>query len=114
MPCAALRTLGDEDFNQFVRNVVRTHPGFVTELYGRYAPHWHGFVGRQENLADDLITVLGNLNVEFDEGRIRDHRHVNVTENSSVVWDPGLRAEVERLEYAGLVRYGYVEATATA
>lgn len=108
-PCAALRALGDEDFNQFMRNVVNKQAGFVTELYGRYAPHGTGFIGRQENLADDLITVLGSFNVKFDEGRIRDHRRVNVTKNSSIAWDPGLRAEVERLEYAGLVRYGYVE-----
>ena len=112
-PCGALRQLGNGDFNEFVRNVIRERPGFVTELYGRYVPRVNGFVGRQEHLLDDLVGVLQRLELDFDEDRIRHHNRVNVSKTQTkeaVVWEPELRAEVERLEYAGLVQYGYGEA----
>ena len=114
-PCAALRELGDADFNQFVRNVIEVHPGFVTQLYGRYIDDSTTFVGKQEHLVDDLLRALSMLNVPCDESLIRSHKRVNVSPGRAEInWDSELRAEVERLEYAGMVRFGYVEQPAHA
>lgn len=110
-PNAPLNGLGSPDFNFFVRNVVRNYPGYVTEMYGRFAVPQISFVGKQENLCDDLIAVLKKLQLPFDEQFIRGFDKVGVSpkRTAGLEWDPDLKAEVMRLEYAGLVRWGYVE-----
>ena len=108
-PCAALDGLGSHDFNTFVRNVIRHRPGYVTEMYRLYDQPGVDFIGKQETLCDDLIAVLRRLGLDFDEKAIRGYRPVGVspTPPRPVQWDPELLAEIERLEYASLVRYGY-------
>lgn len=110
-PLSMLNGLGDPDFNQFVRNVLNKRPGFVTELFGNYTkPNLVDFVGQQENLAEGLIQVLTRLGLPHDQDLIRKQPPVNVSagEPVQIQWDPELRSEVERLEYAGLVRHGYL------
>lgn len=108
-PNAPLNGLGHPDFNFFVRNVIRRYPGYVTEMYSRFATPQVSFVGRQEQLCDDLIGVLKLLRLPFDEQFIRNYREVGVSPKRATGcdWDPALKAEVMRLEYAGLVRWGY-------
>jgi hypothetical protein len=114
-PCAALKETGNPDFHRFVRNVIETRPGFVTELYSTYAQPEIGFVGRQETLVDDLIQVLGTLNVNFDEHRIRESQRVNVSDDScdSVGWEDDLREALQKTEYAAMLRFGYLSDSAT-
>jgi hypothetical protein len=106
---AALNYVRDEDFNGFVRRAVARRPGFVSELFGWYTQAGIGFVGKQESLADDLVRVLRRLNVAFDENRLRATPPCNVGRGAPapIVWDTDLRRQVERLEFAALVRYGY-------
>ncbi|HRV93786.1 MAG TPA: sulfotransferase family 2 domain-containing protein [Anaerolineae bacterium] len=109
-PNAILNGLGDPEFNQFVRNIIAKRPGFVTEMYGWYT--WSGvnFVGKQERLVEDLLTVLRQLNVTFDEDRIRNYRPVNVSSqknSNKIVWDESLHNEILRLESAAIRRYCY-------
>jgi len=110
-PNAPLNGLGSPDFNCFVRNVIRNYPGYVTEMYSRFAVPQISFVGKQENLCDDLIAVLKKLQLPFDEQFIRGFDKVGVSPKRStgLIWDPELEAEVIRQEYAGLVRWGYAE-----
>ena len=109
-PNSVLNGLGDPDFNQFVRNVIRKRPGYVTEMYGWYTKSMMDFVGRQENLPDDLIAVLKRMNLEFDEAFIRNYPRVGESPlpATKIVWDDSLKEEVYKLEYAGIVRYGYL------
>lgn len=111
-PNAVLNGLGDTNFNQFVRNVIRKRPGYVTELYGWYTKPQIDFVGKQENLREDLIHVLRVLDFEFDEDFVRNFPKVGVSSKTEdkVIWDPDLKEEVFKLEYAGIVRYGYLNA----
>jgi hypothetical protein len=109
-PTTVLNGTKDADFNGFVRKVIAKRPGFVTELYGLYTQAGIGFIGKQENLVEDLIRVLRVLNVKYDEDQIRNRPPTNVSPRpkSPIVWDDELRREVERLEYAALIRYGYL------
>lgn len=109
-PNSILNGLGDDDFNSFVRKVIKKRPGYVTELYGWYTKPGIDFIGKQENLVDDLIFVLNHLNVNFDEDRIRTSARVlaSPTPKKPIKWEEDLRKEVERLEYAGIVRYKYL------
>ncbi|GAG19660.1 unnamed protein product, partial [marine sediment metagenome] len=108
-PNSMLNGLGDDDFNQFVRNVTKKRPGYVTELYGWYTKTGIHFVGKQEDLVDGLIKVLRVLNLNFDEDFVRNFEPQNTSDYAKypVAWDKALRKDVERLEYAGIVRYGY-------
>jgi len=110
-PNAPLNGLGSRDFNVFVRNVIAKYPGYVTDMYSRFASPQVAFVGQQEHLCDDLIDVLKTLRLPFDERFIRNFEEVGVSPKQATKfdWDPALEAEVTRLEYAGLVRWGYVE-----
>ncbi len=108
-PKALLNGTENNDFNQFMRNVLTTRPGFVTEMYGWYTLPAVNFIGKQEYLTDDLIIVLKQLNVRFDEERIRKYHRVNSskTKSNKIVWDNQLLEEVTQLELAGIKRYGF-------
>lgn len=108
-PNSVLNGLGAPDFNQFVRNVVRKRPGYVTELYGWYTKPQVDFIGKQENLGEDLIRVLKILDLKFDEDYLRSLPAFGASPKlkKQIEWDPDLREEVARLEHAGMVRYGY-------
>ena len=110
-PLDDLRNLRNDDFNEYVRGIARKHPGFVAYLYGLYHAPQVRFVGRQESLVDDLVAVLRTLDLPFDEQFVRSRKPINVSRVSetAAVWDPELKREVERLEYAAFARYGYTE-----
>lgn len=110
-PNAMLNGLGDSDFNGFVRNVANKRPGYVSELYGWYTTPEVDFIGKQENLREDLIRVLKLLELDFSEDFIWTYREVGVSQNThqQVEWDPELRQRIYDLELAGLARYGYLE-----
>ena len=104
-----LNGLDADDFNCFVRRVIEHRPGYVSEMYKLYDVPGVQFVGRQERLCDDLIEVLQHLNLDFDAGEIRSLApvHVSSQPRRPIKWDPLLLAEIQRLEHASLVRYGY-------
>ena len=98
----------DNDFSTFVRNVHKAFPGYVTWMYNLYAPPEISFVGKQETLTDDLIAVLGKLNITADETRIRNWPRSNESkQKAEAKWDTGLLAEVQAAELAGIKRFGY-------
>lgn len=111
-PLSTLNGLGDADFNTFVRNVVRTRPGFVSELYFSFTKPGISFIGKTENLIDDLISVLHHLDLTFDEHALRSAPKVNVSKTpaSAIEWDPDLRQIVTRLELPALLHFGYLTA----
>lgn len=99
---------GDDDFNIFLSNVLRVRPGYVTEMYGWYTQGL-AFVGKNENLTKDLITVLHTLNEVFDEQIVRTLHRVNVSvpNRDAPRWDPGLLRKIIASESVGIERYGY-------
>lgn len=111
-PWVLLNGLGSPDFNQFIRNVIDRRPGYVTEMYGWYTLPTVNFVGHTESLAADLVAVLRMLDVRFDEDKVLSWKPKNVSKGRGrvVQWDPELRLEMERLEYAARRRFGYAAA----
>ncbi len=107
-PNADLAGLESSDFNKYMKELVRAHPGYVTTLYHTYTGPYVQFVGHQETLAHDLIEVLRILNVHFDEDRILASGKINVSGNQhQIKWDPEIRRKVLDLESAALARFGY-------
>lgn len=107
-PQNILNGCGDTDFSQFVRNVLKRRPGYVSEMYGWYVRPDVGFVGKNENLIEDLVTVLRMRELDFDEDKLRSMAKVGVAPGEERInWSDDLRREVIRLEYPAFVRYGY-------
>jgi hypothetical protein len=108
-PLEMLNGLGSSDFNEFVFNVNRKRPGFVTELYGWYARPTTQFVGKQENLVVDLRKVLAAMKVDVELKYLQELPHINAVASyiPRPEWDPALRRKTHKLEYAAYVRYGY-------
>ncbi|MCE0524086.1 MAG: sulfotransferase family protein [Methylacidiphilales bacterium] len=108
-PCAMLNGLDSPDFNEFMYNVNRKRPGFVTEMYGWYVRPGIGFVGKTESLWKDLIEVLSLMKLDVDVNKILSMSVKN--ESPSHIprpeWDPALKKATLRLEHAGYVRFGY-------
>jgi hypothetical protein len=108
-PNAMLNGLGSPDFNTFMANVNKKRPGYVTEMYGWYVRPGVEFIGKQENLAQDLIKAFSLMNLNIDPKRVLSVARLN--ESPSHIpkpeWDPALREETLRYEYAGYARYGY-------
>jgi hypothetical protein len=109
-PFSALNELGSTDFNEFVWNVTRKRPGFVTELYYSVAKASVTWVGKNERLVDDLIYILNSLKVEFSEEQIRNtpKRNESSTPKDSIVWDLDLRKLIMKLELPSLIQFGYL------
>jgi uncharacterized protein Usg len=113
-PCAMINRLGSPDFNEFMHNVNKKRPGFVTEMYGWYVRPGIGFVGKTEYIRQDLIKTFSLMKLEVDVRRILSMPMKN--ESPSHIprpeWDPALKKATLRLEHAGYVRFGYpVEGT---
>jgi hypothetical protein len=109
-PNSPLYSCSSNDINTFVWNVIKERPGYVNELYSWYTTPEINFIGKTENLADDLIKVLRLLNTKFDEDRVRNYPPKNVSKKpeKEIVWDEDLKQKILKLEYPALVRYGYV------
>jgi hypothetical protein len=80
------------DYDEFVNNLLLQYPtGFVTNLYQCYVGrelNGVDFIGKQETLADDLVTALNLSGEDFDEEKLRATRVVNAS---------GTRPKLERL-----------------
>lgn len=106
-PCHVLNSCKSTDFNHFVSNVLKKRPGFVSELYSSYAHSEINFVGKQENLAEDLCYFLKTRNYDFSEEYIKEESKVNISSNKLVKWDQSLKLEVMDTEKIAMLRYSY-------
>lgn len=108
-PNAILNGLGDQDFNQFIHNVINKRPGYVTEMYGWYTQPNVSFIGKQENLVYDLVQVLNELDVKYDKQKLLNlaEKEENPSPKLAVNWDKSLKEKLEDIEYVSFLRYGY-------
>lgn len=112
-PNSTLNGLASDDFNQFMRNVVQARPGYVTELYYSYTKPGISFIGKTENLREDLSSVLEQLGHRVPEETIYDSPKENISklDQSSIEWDPELKQLVTKLEINSLLHFGYLTET---
>jgi hypothetical protein len=109
-PNAILNGLGDDNFEAFVWNVLKRRPGYVSELFSQYTQAGIDYIGRQENLVDDLLAALDRMNENYDEDFIRNYQRVNVsqTRRSEVRWSSRLREAALKTELSAMIHYGYL------
>lgn len=111
-PCSTLNGLGSDDFNQFVRNVVRVRPGYVSELFFAFTKPGIDAIGKNENLKRDFLKIAADRGIKIDTERLEKMGKVNESKvkQDKIQWNPELRDLVMRLEMPALVHFGYLSA----
>ena len=81
----------------------------MSHLYQSYTLPKIDFVGKQETLREDLITLFKIRGFEFDETLVRNSKRAGVSQKrtESLEWDPALREKLVRLEAPALRSFGY-------
>ena len=108
-PNSPINGTGNKEFNSFVQNVIKKFPGYVTQMYGWYTKRGVDFLGHQESLREDMVELLRRLEVEFDPDFVLEYLPVGVSPKpeNPVFWDNEVRTKAIRVEYAGILKYGY-------
>ena len=101
-----------DDFSTFVRSVLSRLPGVYSRSLHEFvgAPgHEINFIGRYENLVEDLVRALHLAGENFDESAIRALPPTNVSDKSAFPanFAPGLEAQVLQAEAEAISRFGY-------
>lgn len=104
---------GDDDFNAFVENVLRARPGYVSEMY-RWYVEGCDFVGRAEQMADDLPLALRAVGTEVERAALDRVPAANVSEPRRGLpsWDPGVLQRLVESEREAIEQFGYAETVA--
>ncbi len=106
-PAFPLDGLWDKDFESFLGNVLARYPGFLTQVYQCFVGSDNtrmNFVGRQENLADDLVKALALAGEPgINEKRLRRLKPMNVSAGNPLfggraVANPSTIAKIETAE----------------
>lgn len=103
------RELKSGNFDEFVKNCMTKFPeGMLSETYRRFEDV--DFIGRYENLREDLIKALTLADVEFDARVIREFGAVNVTDRetkSLARFGYGTKKKLKENEKYIYERFGY-------
>ena len=70
---------GSDDFENFMWKLLEYRGGWVTQIYKTYALGKVDFIGKQENVVDDLIKALTLAGETFSEHKIRTTPRINTS-----------------------------------
>lgn len=107
-PCSELNDLRHLRFSEFISAIIDLRPGFLSNLYARYIDSRIAFVGKQENLIEDVLRVIHFLGMEVDANKIRRYGKVNASSGKSLYeWPRFGKKEIYRLEFPVFRKYNY-------
>jgi hypothetical protein len=69
-----------DSYENYIKNLLEMFPGFLTKMYQYYVGEdlkEVDFIGRQENLYDDLIRALDMSGVTYDKSKIDSCKRIN-------------------------------------
>ena len=100
------------EFEPFLLNVLRLQPGYCSRLFTKFTGPLKqeiNFVGRHENLVEDLITVLHRVAEPFDEQALRDTQGENRSNYETFVptCSNEVRLRIFEAEAEAIRRFGY-------
>jgi len=108
-PWRPLHTCRADSFPEFMENVLREEPGYVTRMYEWYiGPPGRShvdFVGRTETLCEDLTTVLAKCGHQVDQTWIESLPRVNEAAGIPTEWPAELIAETLYVEGPTIRRF---------
>lgn len=103
-----------DNFCEFVEQVIEKLPGYASLMYERFVGSVANrieFVGRYENLAEDLIRALTLANEPFDVEVVRKQPQIKVNASDYQVraaeYTPELAEALAQAERKAIIRFGY-------
>ena len=109
-PWKGLEACASNNFNIFMENVIKKEPAYVTRMYEWYVgprgAQMVDFVGKTENLKNDLMNVLRELGHTIDPSKIANLPAANTTNfKKRPVWDEGIKNKILELEAPTIERF---------
>ncbi len=101
-----------DNFEEFMENVLKYKPGFCTSVFERRIgdkANEIDFIGKYENIVEDLIKALKNAGEVFDENGIRDMEKINESDKNKFNTDLNVDLEKRIImsEFSAIERFGY-------
>ena len=110
-PFSTLLPFANDDFNLFIKNVINNKPEFLTDLFNRYADPKHiNYVGRYENLMDDVENIFNTLHVKFNKQHFANQEKFNFSKTAKPVWNETIKTQLYESEIEVFKRFGYDKA----
>lgn len=107
-PIDPIMHCASNNFDEFIQNVLNEQPGFVANLYDRYAnPQYINFIGKQESIIEDSITIFERLGISVSENIFHEIGKVNESQIPKPVWDEQLKKRIYESEENAFTKYGY-------
>jgi hypothetical protein len=109
-PNRALDGLGSKSFNEFIENVLNKRPGYVTELFFSYVKPEIDFVGKKENIRNDLFYVFENAGISHNRKVVKKENKKNVSSKykKNINWNKNLKNKMIVAEAPSMIRFGYM------
>ena len=110
-PQRCLEKCRSDDFSEFIRLCIEHEPGYVSRMYewyiGPVGYEYVEFIGRYENLVEDLADVLTAIGYTVDREALHQFGPVNVSPKAcgEPVWNPALRRRILELEAPAIRRF---------
>jgi len=107
-PFKPIEKYGHSNFNIFIENIIKHEPGFLTNMYNGFtSPEHIDFVGKQENLMEDILTIFRQLKIPYDPNLINLNYKINESKASRPSWDKDNKNLLFKLEEETFKKYGY-------
>lgn len=68
------------------------------------------FIGKKENIRNDLIYAFGNAEIPYKEKVVKNESRKNVSSSykKDIIWDKDLRDRMIVVEAPSMIRFGYM------
>jgi hypothetical protein len=99
-----------QDFPAFLQWILEYQPGYVGNMFSRYTYKDVDYIGKQENLATDLVAILDHTGLQYDREVVLQRAPVGVSKykEKKLEWPASLREQVLKTEYSAMLRYKYI------
>lgn len=96
----------NEDFNIWMKDMLKYHPGWVSHLFEMYVGpedvEFCDYIGRTERLIEDFSSIMSDFGINAD--KVSQVGRINVS-NPDIVWDESLLQDVIAAEHMAINRF---------
>lgn len=109
LPMPSIRNCYSPNFNEFIHNVIKDRPGWLTNLYFMYMDKYPERMawGKYERLEDECIRILRAAGEEFDETRFRLKKKLNAAQVPNPLYERSILEELMEREAEIYEFFGY-------
>ena len=106
-PAAPINGASSEDFNSFVMQILSKEPGFVTDLYGRFAASSAVSVLKNETIREDFLAFAKQNGIPLDENSVVNSPRFGQSPPEEIVWEKDVFEKVVDVEAGAFRKYNY-------